>query len=81
MTLILSERDVQALLDMDEVVATVEEAFRREGVGEAVNSMRTRSTGDGSLLNVMHANLSYLGGAESRRTCVPRRLDVHSDPL
>ena len=61
MTLILSERDVQALLDMDEVVAAVEEAFSREGVGEAVNSMRTRSSGDGSLLNVMHANLSYLG--------------------
>ena len=61
MTLILSEQDVQALLNMDEVVAAVEEAFRREGPGGAVNSMRTRSTGDGSILSVMHANLSYLG--------------------
>jgi ornithine cyclodeaminase/alanine dehydrogenase-like protein (mu-crystallin family) len=60
LTLILSEKDVRALLDMDEVVAAVEEAFRREGSGEAVNSMRTRSAGDGSVLNVMHANLSYL---------------------
>ena len=61
MALILSERDVQALLDMDEVVAAVEEAFRREGTGEAANSMRTRSAGGSSLLSVMHANLSYLG--------------------
>lgn len=61
MTLILSERDVQALLDMHEVVAVVEEAFRRAGLGEAANSPRTRSAGKGSTLSVMHANLSYLG--------------------
>lgn len=46
---------------MKEVVSTVEEAFRREGIGEASNSMRTRSRGESSILNVMHANLSYLG--------------------
>jgi len=63
LTLILSEQDVQALLDMDEVVSTVEEAFRREGSGEAANSMRTRSAGRGSVLSVMHANLPYLGRA------------------
>jgi ornithine cyclodeaminase/alanine dehydrogenase-like protein (mu-crystallin family) len=61
LTLILSERDIQALLDMGEVVAVVEEAFRRQGMGEAANSMRTRSLGKGSVLSVMHANLSYLG--------------------
>ena len=60
MTLILSEEDVRSLLDMDEVVATVEEAFRREGVGEAINSMRTRSREPASVLNVMHATLPYL---------------------
>ena len=61
MTLILSERDVESLLDIKEVVQCVEEAFRREAVGEAANSMRTRSRGTGSVLNVMHASLSYLG--------------------
>jgi ornithine cyclodeaminase/alanine dehydrogenase-like protein (mu-crystallin family) len=61
LTLILSERDVQALLAMEEVVACVEEAFRQEGNGRAANSMRTRSMAKGSLLSVMHANLDYLG--------------------
>ena len=45
---------------MNQVVVSVEEAFRREGMGEAENVMRTRSTGPGSVLNVMHANLPYL---------------------
>ncbi|HEY6282399.1 MAG TPA: ornithine cyclodeaminase family protein [Nitrososphaerales archaeon] len=57
----MSERDVQNLLDMKEVVQTVEEAFRREALGEATNFMRTRSRGSVSVLNVMHASLSYLG--------------------
>ncbi|MDA4120245.1 MAG: hypothetical protein OK436_06625, partial [Thaumarchaeota archaeon] len=61
MTLLLSERDVQSLLDMKEVVQTVDEAFRREALGEATNFMRTRSKGGDSVLNVMHASLSYLG--------------------
>ncbi len=61
MTLILSERDVESLIDMRDVVASVEEAFRREGVGDAYNSTRTRSGGNASVLNVMHANLPYLG--------------------
>ncbi len=46
---------------MKEVVASVEEALRQEGVGQVVNAMRTRSRGPESVLNVMHANLSYLG--------------------
>lgn len=61
MTLILSERDALDLLDMKEVVASVEEAFRREGMGGASNSARSRSRGPGSVLNVMHATLPYLG--------------------
>jgi alanine dehydrogenase len=61
LTLILSEKDVEALLNMDEVVACVEEAFRGQGNGEATNFMRTRSRGKGSVLNVMHAALPYLG--------------------
>jgi ornithine cyclodeaminase/alanine dehydrogenase-like protein (mu-crystallin family) len=61
LTLILSEKDVEALLDMKEVVSAVEEAFRREGAGEATNFMRTRSRGGASVLSVMHASLPYLG--------------------
>jgi len=63
LTLILSERDVESLLRMDEVVSVVEEAFRQEGLGNASNSMRTRSQGEASVLSTMHANLSYLGRA------------------
>jgi ornithine cyclodeaminase/alanine dehydrogenase-like protein (mu-crystallin family) len=60
LTLVLSEKDVGDLLDMREVIPAVEEAFRREGLGEAKNSARTRSRGPSSDLNVMHANLPYL---------------------
>lgn len=60
MALILSEKEVQDLIDMKEVVASVEEAFRRQGTGEASNSARGRSAGHESVLNVMHANLAYL---------------------
>jgi ornithine cyclodeaminase/alanine dehydrogenase len=61
LTLVLSERDVEAILDMREVVAAVEEAFRREATGEVTNSARTRSSSPGSVLNVMHAALHHLG--------------------
>ncbi len=61
MTLVLSEEDVQGLIEMKEVISAVEEAFRRAGGGEVSNSMRTRTRGKDSLLNVMHSNLAYLG--------------------
>lgn len=61
MTLVLSEEEVGALLDMKEVVSAVEDAFRRQGEGQVANSSRTRSRGDGSVLNVMHASMNYLG--------------------
>ncbi|MDG6913796.1 MAG: ornithine cyclodeaminase family protein [Nitrososphaerota archaeon] len=63
MTLVLSEKDVEDLIDMDAVVVAVEEAFRRKGMGEAENYMRTRTRSASSVLNVMHANMSYLGRA------------------
>jgi alanine dehydrogenase len=70
LTLVLSEKDVVDLIDMDEVVTSVEAAFRHEGLGEATNSMRTRSRGSSSVLNVMHANLTYLhrGGLKAYMT-------------
>ena len=63
----LSERDIESLIDIKEVVSSVEEAFRREGTGDVANFMRTRSAGGGSVLNVMHANLPYLkrGGVKA----------------
>lgn len=61
MTLVLSEEDVENLINMKDVVSSVEEAFRRQGTGEVSNFMRTRSRWDASVLNVMHANLPYLG--------------------
>lgn len=61
MTLILSEKDVQSLINMKDVVSSVEEAFRRQGNGEVSNFMRTRSRGASSSLSVMHATLPYLG--------------------
>ena len=59
--LVLSETDVQDLIDMGEVVSAVEEAFRREGMGAVSNCARSRSRGESSVLNVMHSNLAYLG--------------------
>jgi len=61
LTLVLSESDVENLIDMKEVVSSVEEAFRRQGTGDVSNFRRTRSRGAASVLSVMHANLPYLG--------------------
>lgn len=61
MTLILTETDLDTLLDMREVVSSVEEAFRREAAGEVDNSLRTRSRAPGAVLNAMHACLHYIG--------------------
>lgn len=61
MTIVLSEGDVESLIDMKGAVSSVEEAFRRQGMGEVSNLMRTRSRGTNSVLNVMHAMLPYLG--------------------
>ncbi len=63
MTLFLSEQDVHSLLNMKEVVEAVEECFKQESSGGAVNSPRTRAAAEGSVLNVMHASLPYLGRA------------------
>jgi alanine dehydrogenase len=59
LTILLSDRDVESLLDMGEVVSAVEKAFRAQGTGVAQNYMRTRTGGVASVLNVMHANNSY----------------------
>ena len=63
MTLFLSEQDVGSLLEMGKVVAAVEECFRRQASGGAVNSPRTRALAPGAVFNVMHAALPYLGRA------------------
>jgi alanine dehydrogenase len=58
--LILRESDVQDLIEMDEVIASVEDAMRELGEGEAQNEPRRRAFAPGGLLNVMFA--SYPGG-------------------
>ena len=61
MTLVLSEDDVASLVEMKGAVAAVEEAFRQEAIGDAVNSPRTRSKVSGAQINAMHAASPYLG--------------------
>lgn len=60
MALILRENDVQDLIDMDAVIAAVEDAMRELGEGDAQNVPRRRSFAPGGLLNVLFA--SYPGG-------------------
>ncbi len=60
MTVILRESDVQDLIEMDDVIAAVENAMRELGEGEAQNEPRRRAFAPGGLLNVMFA--SYPGG-------------------
>ena len=58
--LILRESDVQDLIEMDEVIAAVEDAMRELGEGDAHNEPRRRAFAPGGLLNVMFA--AYPGG-------------------
>ena len=60
MALILRESDVQDLIEMDEIIAVVEDAMRQLGEGEAQNEPRRRAFAPGGLLNVMFA--SYPNG-------------------
>ena len=60
MALILRESDVQDLIEMDEVIAALEQAMRELGEGEAQNEPRRRAFAPGGLLNVLFA--SYPGG-------------------
>lgn len=55
MALWLTEADVSALLNMDDVIAAVEDGFRLLGQGAAVNQPRTRTVTPSAVLNVMHA--------------------------
>ena len=60
MALILRESDVQDLIEMDEVIASVELAMRELGEGEAQNIPRRRAFAPGGLLNGLFA--SFPGG-------------------
>ncbi len=61
MALILRENDVQDLIEMDDVIAAVEDAMRELGEGDAHNEPRRRAFAPGGLLNVMFA--SYPNGS------------------
>jgi alanine dehydrogenase len=58
--LILREADVQAVIEMDDVIAAVTAAMKELGEGVAQNEPRRRAFAPGGLLNVMFA--SYPGG-------------------
>ncbi|HKW68981.1 MAG TPA: ornithine cyclodeaminase family protein [Candidatus Dormibacteraeota bacterium] len=60
MALILRENDVQDLIEMDEVIASIELAMRELGEGEAENIPRRRAFAPGGLLNALFA--SFPGG-------------------
>ncbi len=60
MALYLREDDIAHLLRMDDVIAAVEEAFRRHGQGAAANRPRQRVQGGGSTLHVMAGGLPAL---------------------
>src|SRR2546421_12222658 len=55
MPLLLREEDVARVLQMDRVIAAVEEAFRLLGSEKAINRPRRRSTTVGTTLHVMSA--------------------------
>jgi alanine dehydrogenase len=61
MALFLREDDVARVLQMDDVIATVEDAFRYHGLRKAVNRPRQRSTSGTSVLHVMSAAIPALG--------------------
>lgn len=61
MPLLLRENDIARVLQMDRVIAAVEEAFRFLGRGNAVNRPRQRSTTTaGAILHVMSAAIPAL---------------------
>src|ERR1700693_1076794 len=59
-TLMLREADVERVIQMDPVIASVEAAMRELGEGTAQNEPRRRAFAPGGLLNVMFA--SFPGG-------------------
>ncbi len=73
MALWLTEADVSALLNMDDVIAAVEDGFRLLGEGAAVNQPRTRTVTPSAVLNVMHAAAPTLGVMGLKSYAVSRR--------
>jgi len=61
MALYLTEDDIARLLRIDDVIAAVEEAFRQQGRGEAINRPRQRVHAGHAVLHVMGAGLPALG--------------------
>jgi ornithine cyclodeaminase/alanine dehydrogenase len=61
MALYLTEDHIAQLLRIDDVIAAVEEAFRQQGVGKAVNRPRQRIIAGRSTLHVMPGGLPDLG--------------------
>lgn len=61
MALFLTEQDVNGLLTMEDALASVEEAFRQQGLGAAQNQPRRRLRPPKGMLHLMAAALPALG--------------------
>lgn len=61
MALFIREDDIARMLRMPDVVAAVEDAFRQQGLGTAVNRPRQRASSGGTILHVMSAAIPALG--------------------
>ncbi len=61
MALLLRDGDVSTLLDMDDVIAAVEQGFRFLGEGTGQNQSRSRLVAPAGTLHVMHASAPALG--------------------
>lgn len=61
MALYLTEDHIAELLRIDDVIAAVEEAFRQQGAGKAMNRPRQRVPAGTSMLHVMPGGLPELG--------------------
>ncbi|HUK89998.1 MAG TPA: ornithine cyclodeaminase family protein [Blastocatellia bacterium] len=61
MAIILTEKQVTELLDIETAIAAVEEVVRDQAVGQATNRPRQRVFGGGSLLHVMAGGDKRLG--------------------
>lgn len=57
MTRYLSERDIDALLSMDDTIEVLDQALREQGRGEAMNRPRQRVMADSTMLHVLPASL------------------------
>jgi len=73
MTLLLTENDVNSLLDMETAIAAVEEVFRDQAAGDAINRPRYRVAMPASQLHVLAAGDKRIGVTGLKAYTVSRK--------